>query len=86
MLAGPGNRPSPASAATTRNLPTLQHGHKPTSVVATSAMKALADSMACGLSAGIVVASPLDALDAFGRYLLCRRLKAVDLKCYIFSI
>ena len=36
-----------------RNLPTLQHGHKPTSILATRAMNAWADSMACGLAAGI---------------------------------
>lgn len=36
----------PASTATTRNLPTQQHGHKPTSILATRAMNAWADFMA----------------------------------------
>ena len=43
---GPGNRPSPASTAMVRNLPTLQHGHKLTSIVLTRAMNARADAMA----------------------------------------
>ena len=35
------------------NLPTLQEGHKPTSILATRTMNAWADSMAFGLAAGI---------------------------------
>ena len=41
MLCGPGNRPSPASTVMVCNLPTLQHGRKPTSILATRAMNAL---------------------------------------------
>ena len=51
--AGPGNRPSPASTAMVRKLPTLQLGQKPASILVTRAMNAWADSMACGLGAGI---------------------------------
>jgi hypothetical protein len=55
--AGLGKRACPASTAVTRKRPTLQHGHTSTSVLATRAMKALADSIAWGLLAGICKAS-----------------------------
>ena len=56
--AGPGRRPRPTSTALTRKRPTAQHGHKPTSIRPTRAMKALAHSSACGLGAGICKAEP----------------------------
>ena len=52
-----------------RNLPTLQHGHKPTSILATRTMNAWADSMACGLATGIRKASC-----AAGSLTLCKRM------------
>jgi hypothetical protein len=48
---------NPARLATTLSLPTLQHGHKPTSSLATRAKNAWADSMACGLDCGICKAA-----------------------------
>ena len=55
--AGAGSRPRPASTAVTRNWPCPQHGHRPTSIFATRAMKAWADSMACGFVGGICKAA-----------------------------
>ena len=54
---GAGNRPSPASTAMVRNLPTLQEGHKLRSILATRAMKAWAHSSACKFGAGICKAA-----------------------------
>ena len=50
---GMGRQAKPVRAATTRNIPRLQHGHNPTSTFATRAMKAWTDSRACGFDYGI---------------------------------
>ena len=54
---GAGNRPRPASTAVTRKRSCPQHGHKPTSSLATRAMNAWAHSSARELSAGICKAA-----------------------------
>lgn len=53
LLPAVGSRPHPASVATTLSVPTLQHGHRIVSILATRAMNACADSRACGLALGI---------------------------------
>jgi len=50
---GTGNCLAPATTSTVCKRPSLQHGHIPTSMRATRAIKACADSSACGFSAGI---------------------------------
>jgi hypothetical protein len=45
--AGGDRRACPCNTAVTCKCPTLQHGHIPTSILATRAMKACADSIAC---------------------------------------
>lgn len=54
---GAGKQACYCSNAVTCRRPTLQHGHKFTSILTTRAMNPCADSMAWGLAAGICKAS-----------------------------
>ena len=57
IVPGTGNCLTPANTAAVRKRPTLQIGHKRTSILATRAMNACAESSACALRAGICKAS-----------------------------
>ncbi|WP_422616390.1 hypothetical protein, partial [Rhodoferax sp.] len=51
------SRLAPANLSTVRKCPILHAGHKPTSSLATRAMKACADASSCGLMGGICKAT-----------------------------